>query len=850
MRPELLGSKFLFFFLLSLLVPVQGVAEPANVLSVDDAIIEEVVVTATRREQSLQDVPIAITAVSGEQLQQQGVQDLTTFAAVSSGFQMNTSDRAGSNATFRLRGIGTTGNNTGLESAVGVFLDGIYLSRPGIALADLVDVEQIEVLRGPQGTLFGRNTSAGAINIKTKLPDLHEIEGFANLTTGNYDLLNVQAGVNVPLVDNVLGFRLSGAYRERDGYLVGADDYETYDRDRYLLRGQLYWDGGSAGTLRLIGDYAELDEQCCDAVVLQDGPGPFGDPLGNGGITHVGSGALEDLDANSRDFDQPVEQWGISAEYQVDLPFGTLTYIGSYREFEEQTARSTDSSTLAVFTVGATPQAQALSGDDAGNFGVDFTEFETVTHEVRLQGVAFNDRVDWLVGLYYSDEEIEETRSLTLLSDYQLAISNAFFGQALGTFNFLNFASAGVEATGDFSSGDYTQSGESFSIFTHNIISLADDWELTVGLRYVDESKDNTYIQADGDHNACFSTYDNIANIAALSPDLVAPAVIFNCIVFAGPTFDPNDSNDPLASLVGTPAEPFLGLLGQEYDSEFEDDEFTYTIKLGHALNDNVNLFAGYSRGFKSGGANLDPSAAAGGGDPTFDSETVDAFEIGIKSQFWEGRARLNATAFHMIMNDFQVLQFDGIRLLTFNVEEALSTGIEIEQTTQWNSYFSTHFDMTYADTRYPNDCATDNTADPGFLEPALRLCGFQLTNAPEWTIIGAANFELPVFDGTASFFANVSARYESKRRTTTQAVPAIGAARFPFDFQKDNTKVNLRIGLAAQDESWIVELWGTNITDERTYNVSSGTPFRGDQSFWVFVQDPRLYGLTLRTRF
>ena len=225
--------------------------------------LSTVTVTATQRAESIQDVPIAVTALDPEILDRAGVADVTSLDSVAPSFNMNSSDTATGGTTLRIRGIGTTGNNIGLEGAVGVFVDGVYLSRPGVALGDLMDLEQIEVLRGPQGTLFGRNTSAGALNIKTKAPDLEEFGGFANLTLGNYDLANLQAGINIPLIEDTLAIRLSGATRKRDGFVEGFNGAESHNRDRYTLRGQALLDMGNMGTVRAILDYSKAEENCC-----------------------------------------------------------------------------------------------------------------------------------------------------------------------------------------------------------------------------------------------------------------------------------------------------------------------------------------------------------------------------------------------------------------------------------------------------------------------------------------------------------------------------------------------------------------------------------------------------------
>ena len=265
----------------------------------EGSVIEEIIVTATKRNESLQDVPIAITAISSDALDKAGVKDLRDLSTVAASFNLNSSQTESQGTTLRIRGVGTTGNNIGLESAVGVFLDGVYLSRPGVALGDLLDVNQIEVLRGPQGTLFGRNTSAGALNIRTKKANTQENEFFANATGGNFGAVNVQAGASGPLIQDKLAYRISGAWRQQDGFLESATGAESRNRDRVLFRGQLQWDVSDTVDVRFIGDYSSVDENCCDAVVLLEsaavGAGSFaaaGLPA-DGGVTASGFDALE-----------------------------------------------------------------------------------------------------------------------------------------------------------------------------------------------------------------------------------------------------------------------------------------------------------------------------------------------------------------------------------------------------------------------------------------------------------------------------------------------------------------------------------------------------------------------------
>lgn len=271
-----------------------------------------IIVTATLRAADVQDIPLAVTAVSPAELDRQNVQDIKALTSISPSFNIQSSQTETQGTSIRIRGVGTTGNNTGLESSVGVFIDGVYQSRPGIALGDLLDLERLEILRGPQGTLFGRNTSAGALNITTKRPDLTKVEGFANATYGNFDFFNVQAGVSLPLVTDQLGIRLSGAYRKRDGYLRSVvPGSSSGNRDRFLLRGQILWEPSPDVSLRIIGDYAKSDENCCDAVIVRETElAPFFalNGLANDGVGPFGRDALVNRRTNSQLFNNDSEQ--------------------------------------------------------------------------------------------------------------------------------------------------------------------------------------------------------------------------------------------------------------------------------------------------------------------------------------------------------------------------------------------------------------------------------------------------------------------------------------------------------------------------------------------------------------
>jgi iron complex outermembrane recepter protein len=240
----------------------QSEAEPA-------AAAGEIVITAQGRAQQLADVPLAVSAVNSEQMQNSGANDIRQLNQVAPSLLVS-STGSEANGSARIRGIGTVGDNPGLESSVAVFIDGVYRSRSGIGLNELGEIERVEVLRGPQGTLFGRNASAGIISIVSKAPSFSGFSGGAEASYGNYDLMRFSANLNVPLGETVAA-RVDGVYVKRDGfYYDSTNKTDVNDRDRFFVRGQLLFEPSSDLRIRLIGDYTKRDEKCCGATYVSN----------------------------------------------------------------------------------------------------------------------------------------------------------------------------------------------------------------------------------------------------------------------------------------------------------------------------------------------------------------------------------------------------------------------------------------------------------------------------------------------------------------------------------------------------------------------------------------------------
>ncbi len=839
----------------------------------DTSFGEDVVIsTATRRAENIQDVPIAVTVIQPEALEKQGVVNIQNLGSVAPSFATSNAQIASGSVVLRIRGVGTTSNNIGFESAVGIFIDGAYQSRPGIALSEFVDVERVEVLRGPQGTLFGRNTSAGALNITNVRPDLYESGGFVNATYGNHDHKSVQGAVNIPLAEGKVAARLTGAYRKRDGYVDVVDRNgdkigESNSVDQYYLRGQIGFEGEEKFSGRVVVDHSSSDSVCCSALEVLTSPVEAGGVFGLVGLGARGGMAAPNVAANADDFDgaqaavddriassgqvpnPSSNQTGIVAEIEYELSDNAdVIYIGSFRDYTADEEYDSAFSGLDLFNV--------LDGSELN--------VQTLTQELRIQGNAMDGRLSWLVGGYYTDETIEQNTRFGLGEDYSSFTDALLFAgtggafPSLGVINAFGGALPLVSGGGDPSvartTNRYTQDSKNYSIFTNNTFDVTDQLSLTVGLRYSDESKDGSFSQPEAFYPSCEAQLGNFNGTFPPAPAaLNGNLVVLGCFPFLAP------ADLPLAFPQPALGGAFLPL-PRTFDDTFEDDELIYTGKIGYEVTPDISTYASFTHGFKSGGFNLDSTAAIGGADPRFASEEVDAYEIGFKSQLLDNRLTLNVAGFYQDFDNFQVLEFTGAQFQTFNVPKAQSKGVEIETVLRATDGLTINGGLTLLEAEYPDDCAGDqaNVAN------VLTLCGNTLTNAPKTVGILGATYEGDL-GNDYTFFLNGSVRYESDRRTSTQAftVPngaAIAAAGslqaavdvagpVPFDEQDANTKINLRAGIGNEEDGWGIEAWATNITNEVTRGVTFNTTLRsGSRS--AFIQDPRFYGMTVRKDF
>lgn len=807
----------------------------------------EIVVTAQGRTQIAQDVPIAVAVVDAALIERAGIDDVRGLRQLTPSLQTTTGQSSATGVVLSIRGIGTAGDNPGFEPAVGVFIDGVFRARAGLALAELPELDRVEILRGPQGTLFGRNTSAGALNIITARPR-SEFGGYGEISYGNYNEILAKAGVNIPVGEG-FAVRADGGYHKRDGYALDVNSGRRFNNlDRFFLRGQALYENADL-SIRVIGDYAETDEQCCIAIQTQVGPTGAAVNLLSGLAGRTGIIANNDP-ANrriaitpGRDYGERVKDWGVSAEINYSFGDISLTSITAYRDWKARRNQDIDFS--------------GLDRAYRDNYRTGMTDF---TQELRLQGTTWGGKLDWLVGGFYLNE------TLTLNDRIRLgAQANQYVDALLGAATVSPLTPAGASIFGSLPGRPFlgavlaanpafaplvalapAQFGptafipsmagtgqnndawrvktEGFGIFTHNIVNFTDQLSLTLGARYNRETKKLT------------------ANLDATSPACSALLPGGSSGVF-GEAFrrasPPGSQLEQLRLLICNPTvnPQFNGA----YSDQKTEDEITGTARLAYKVNDDVLLFGAYSHGYKSGGYNLDRggflSTYFGGPGASvsqlrFDKETVDAYEIGIKTNF--SRAfQLNVTGFYQDFNGYQNLRFEGSSFVTRQYDEVISKGVEIE------SIFRPHRDFTF-NLAYTRLEATVH--DPIRAGGLVNDDGNQLTNQPKNVVTAAATWTPRISSDVGALF-HVDARMNSDANTINDPRGAAATTNDGY------VLVNARVGLDFMDGKFGVEAYVENLLNTY-YNITSFPVPEQTGTFAVYPGLPRFYGVKAKVRF
>lgn len=432
--------------------------------------LNTVSVTAQKREQNIQDVPISITAYGSEFIEKSNVQNLTDISLFTPNFTI-TSSSTRTNSRVAIRGVGSVGN-AGIEPAVGVFIDGVYYPRPGSVVGNLIDIEAIEVLRGPQGTLFGRNTSMGALNVRTKDPS-DTFEAYGEMGFGSFDAFDVGGSLSGPLSDSVSG-RMSAKYNEREGYGTNLLNGENFGDDQNLnIRGKLLFDVSDAFQIKLSADYGEINSGGNTIELLDDSVGPAFlarlEALGGPDASQVATGDPFDhnIYQDQRDLWED-SQWGLAVDASYELGSGhSIRSITSYREWEVETFSSAIRVPFQILPLRGAQTTETFS-----------QELQLVSPEGR--------EIEYLIGAFFYDESYGIDSNLSFGADFcsPLVALVAGAGAAAG-------CAAGPQDAA--STTEFSQDLQSTAIFGQGTWNFNDKAALTLGARWTADDKTGAY---------------------------------------------------------------------------------------------------------------------------------------------------------------------------------------------------------------------------------------------------------------------------------------------------------------------------------------------------------------------
>ena len=842
----------------------------------DVVIFEEIMVTATKREQTLQQVPVAVSVVTADVMNEAQVLEIRDLQFLVPSLRVSQL-QSSANATFLIRGFGNGANNAGVEPSVGVFIDGVYRSRSASSLADFPNLERIEVIKGPQSTLFGKNASAGVINVVTAKPSFDGYSGSASLTYGDYSQLVVRGDFTGPLSDTV-AWSLSGSYNERDGYFTNLETGGEFNElNRYGFRGQLLIAPSDTFEARFIADIDNVDEVCCGVAHLAPGisvvgirsPGVGGDMLLGDRFSYTG---LYNFDGTNE-----LDNKGLSMQLDWDINDNvTLTSITAARDLQRFDNVDSDFTT-------ATLLSQTASN-------LTDTTLETFTQEIRLAGST--ERFDWLVGGFWFDEDVEQNSgvlfgdgarpyvdTMTKLlgvqtGDYTLpeALDPAVPSpMLLLEFGMSQIPGSGITpgiflAEGQGTLEAATMSNQALSLFGQVDFSLTDRATVTLGINYTEDEKDVT-LSTQNDN--VFSQLD-LVNVGG---QLIFGQVLATC---GGPTVPQCLAAAQAAAAAGqgvlcsdvpagTPCNPVLPLTAVQIlppvvdypnsvePGKSEDDQTTWTARLAYDVTDELNAYASAGTGFKATSWNLSRDSLpfesdiqaiidAGLAVPNMTAGTRYAgpedstlYELGLKGQY--DMFSFNLAIFTQEIEGFQENVFQGTGFVLTNAGKQTTDGIELDVLWAPTDFFQWFVAGTFLDPVYDSFPGAPGPDGPVDLFD-VKVAGVSETSINTWARV---DFDI----GTStSAFVRAEYYYESD----TQVILNV-----PEDVASREVKmVNASAGLRWQNGVELM-VWGRNLTDDEFLQSAFPTTFQNlAQPFTYsgYPNQPRTYGATLRMYF
>lgn len=852
------GLKAALSFSVGLTALAAGVAPIA--VAQDDADegarrLSTVTITATKREQTLQDVPVAVSVVDNTTIEKAEIQDLNDLQSVVPSLRVGQL-QSSANTNFIIRGFGNGANNVGIEPSVGVFVDGVYRSRSAAQISDLPNLQRVEVLRGPQSTLFGKNASAGVISIVTRKPQF-ETQGSIEATAGNFNAFRMKGDVTGPLSDTV-AYSLAGNINTRDGY---ADDIatgeETNERNRWGVRGELLFTPSETLELRLIGDYDKIDEVCCVAGNLVNGP--------TGGLIQLIGGNINGEDPFSYEVfgnfpsENEIENSGLSLQVDKEFSGFDVTSITAFRKVDSFTNQDSD-----------------FTSADLIGLNENSGKIDTFTQELRFTSNNPDSSFDWMVGGFYFDESVEVSSDFEYGADYRNYADGLLVG--LGAPGAL----AGVETAlglpvgatfgqnGQGPEAEFGQDNKAWSVFGTLDFYLTDRLTATVGLNYTEDEKDAFYRQTNSD---VFSAVDLVqlgfgsalagAGVDPTDPTAVGAFALANPAAFAAiqaAAADP--AQNPLLGLQALQfLPPFLDFPNSVEDGSSSDNATTHTLRVAYDLTDNINVYGSWATGFKATSWNLSrdsrpfasdfiagssvtsppssPIRDAGLAVPNLTSgtrfagpEDSEVFEIGVKGAF--STFAFNLAIFDQTIEGFQSNAFTGTGFALANAGEQSTTGAEFDLTWSATEALTLNFAGTFLDPVYDS-----------FVGSASGdLSGQTPSGIPDVATSMGFNYDFAL----GNWDSYVRADWQYSADTDFFDDPGNQALIDSVGYSREVNEVNAATGFE-NDNGVSVAIWARNLLDEQRITTAFPSVAQAG-SISGYPSQPRTYGVTIRKRF
>lgn len=818
-------------------------------------ISQGIIVTAAKREQTLQETPISVSVTTGEVLEDAQIRDVLDLQTVTPSLRVSQLQTA-SASTFIIRGFGNGDNNFGIEPSVGVFIDGVFRSRSAGALSDLTNVQRIEVLNGPQSTLFGKNASAGVISVVTREPQF-EFGGAIEASYGNYNAFVIKGDVTGPITESV-AFAIDGSYNRRDGFgqIVNLGE-DINDRNRWNVRGQLLIEPSPDFKIRAIADYSEIDEVCCTVGNLVAGPTAPG-------IAAVGGQLPSSANFFDRDVflnfvpTNTVKNWGGSIQMDWN-PSDTLTVtsITSYRELENFFLTDIDFTSADIATE---TRAQQV---------------ETFTQELRLAS-DFDGPINFLLGGFYFDESIAQQSAIQNGSQIRnffeiLAGENpvaVLTGQPT-LFNGLEanfgFPQESIFNTPLLTDEVYGMDNTAWSVFGTVDFEPVDGLIFTGGFNYTDDKKDFALSQTSFDPLAQVNFVDafiiqatggTVTNRAAFQ---ALPAANQQALLGAAT----NPAINPLLGLSAFQLQPpFLNIPNAVEDGRTRDDKFTYLLRASYEISPEVNVYASYATGFKASSVNLSRDSrplgtdfVAGPGGSTFAApaspilnaglavpnlvsgtrfagpEETEVYEIGVKAQF--PGVSINLAAFDQSIQGFQSFAFVGTGFALRNAGQQSVTGFELDSSIFPADGLVLTFAMTYLDPLF--DSFPDSVLGD--------LTGVRPAGIPEIAISTSATYTHEFGLTGNRLVTRIDYNHESNT-AINNGLPTFGPNNFTREVNLVNVSSTLKL-----DNGFEVGVWARNLFDDQFITTIFDSVAQAG-SISGYPNAPRTYGGVVRFRF